>query len=52
METYKVVKEVGLKQIQIGNIGVFAKTDEEVIRLIEIIGIQASSYLISILNKL
>ncbi|MFX1364075.1 MAG: hypothetical protein ACFFCE_14990 [Promethearchaeota archaeon] len=51
METYKVVKEVGLKQIQIGNIDVFPKTDEEVKRLIDIIGIQAS-YLISILNKL
>jgi len=41
LETYKVVKGVGLKQIQIGNIGVFAKTDEEMKRLINTVGIKA-----------
>lgn len=41
LETYNVVKGVGLKQIQIGNIGVFAKTDEEMKRLINTVGIKA-----------
>ena len=41
LETYKVVKEVGLKQIQIGNIGVFAKNDEEIKKLIKVVGIEA-----------
>ena len=34
LETYKTVKEVGLKQVQLGNIGVFAKTEEDLKKLI------------------
>ncbi|NVM37953.1 MAG: radical SAM protein [Candidatus Lokiarchaeota archaeon] len=41
LETYKVIKRVGLKKIQIGNIGVFARTDEEMKRLINTVGIKA-----------
>ncbi|MFX0034782.1 MAG: radical SAM protein [Candidatus Hermodarchaeota archaeon] len=38
IETFKTVKEIGLKEIQLGNIGVFAKTDEEIKKLIKIVG--------------
>lgn len=38
LETYKAIKNIGLKKIQIGNIGVFAKNDEEVKRLIKTVG--------------
>ncbi|MFX1575109.1 MAG: radical SAM protein [Promethearchaeota archaeon] len=41
IETYNVVKEVGLKQIQIGNIGVFAKNEDEIKRLIDSVGPEA-----------
>ena len=41
LEAYNVVKDVGLKQIQIGNIGVFAKNEEEIKRLIETVGSEA-----------
>ncbi|MFX0137418.1 MAG: radical SAM protein [Candidatus Hodarchaeota archaeon] len=41
LETYKVVKEIGIKQIQLGNIGVFAKTDEEIKRLIKNVGVES-----------
>jgi pyruvate-formate lyase-activating enzyme len=38
METFITVKEIGIKNIQVGNIGVFAKTDEEVKKLIKVVG--------------
>ncbi|MFX0024174.1 MAG: radical SAM protein, partial [Candidatus Hermodarchaeota archaeon] len=38
IDTYKVVKEVGLKNIQIGNIGVFAKDEEQIKKLIKLVG--------------
>lgn len=38
LETYKALKNIGLKKIQIGNIGVFAKTDEEIKKLIKTVG--------------
>ncbi|MFX0140620.1 MAG: radical SAM protein, partial [Candidatus Hodarchaeota archaeon] len=41
LETYKVVKDCGLKQIQIGNIGVFAKNDEEIKKLIKTVGVES-----------
>jgi pyruvate-formate lyase-activating enzyme len=41
IETYEIVKDVGIKHIQIGNIGVFAKTDEQVKKLIKTVGTDA-----------
>jgi len=41
LETYKVVKAIGIKQIQLGNIGVFAKTDEEIKKLIKHVGVES-----------
>jgi len=41
LETYETIKEIGLKNVKIGNIGVFAKTDEEMKRLIQIVGPEA-----------
>jgi pyruvate-formate lyase-activating enzyme len=41
LETFIRVKEIGVKNIQVGNIGVFAKTDEEVKKLIKIVGSDA-----------
>lgn len=41
LETYKAVKEIGLKKVRIGNIGVFAKTEEEMKKLIKIVGSKA-----------
>ncbi|MFX0040113.1 MAG: radical SAM protein [Promethearchaeota archaeon] len=38
LETYKIIKDVGLKNIQIGNVGVFAKNKEEIKKLIKIVG--------------
>ena len=38
LETYKTVKKVGLKNIQIGNVGVFTKNDEEIKTLIKVVG--------------
>ncbi|MFX1325171.1 MAG: radical SAM protein, partial [Promethearchaeota archaeon] len=38
IETYKVVKDIGLKEIQIGNVGVFASTEEKVKQLIKSVG--------------
>jgi pyruvate-formate lyase-activating enzyme len=40
LQTFKIVKESGLKQIQIGNVGVFAKTEEEIKKLIKTVGIE------------
>ncbi len=41
LETYRVVKEIGLKNIQIGNIGIVAKTEEELKTLIRTVGKKA-----------
>ncbi|MFX1409573.1 MAG: radical SAM protein [Promethearchaeota archaeon] len=41
LETYETIKEIGLKNVKIGNIGVFAKTEEEMKRLIQIVGPEA-----------
>ncbi|MFX0104244.1 MAG: radical SAM protein [Candidatus Hodarchaeota archaeon] len=41
LETYKVIKEIGLKHIQIGNIGVFTKTGEDIKKLIDTVGSEA-----------
>ncbi len=41
IETYKVVKKIGLKNVRIGNIGVFAKTTEEKKKLIRTVGSEA-----------
>ncbi|MFW9998647.1 MAG: radical SAM protein [Candidatus Hodarchaeota archaeon] len=38
LETFKTLKSIGLKHIQIGNVGVFAKTEEEIKRLIKTVG--------------
>ncbi|MFW9825521.1 MAG: radical SAM protein, partial [Candidatus Thorarchaeota archaeon] len=38
IETYFTVKDVGLKNIQIGNVGVFAKSDEQIKELIKFVG--------------
>ncbi|MFX1427175.1 MAG: radical SAM protein [Promethearchaeota archaeon] len=38
LTTYKIVKEVGLKNIQIGNVGVFAKNEDQIKRLIKAVG--------------
>jgi len=38
IETYEIIKDVGIKHIQIGNVGVFAKTDEEIKKLIKTVG--------------
>ncbi|MHA2471947.1 MAG: radical SAM protein [Promethearchaeota archaeon] len=38
LETYKIIKEVGLKNIQIGNIGVFAKTEDQIKKLLKVVG--------------
>jgi len=36
-----MVKDIGLKKIQIGNAGIIAKTKEEVKKLIESVGSEA-----------
>jgi len=41
LDTYKTVKNIGLKKVRIGNIGVFAKTEEEMKRLIRTVGPEA-----------
>jgi pyruvate formate lyase activating enzyme len=41
LDTYKSIKEIGLKNIKIGNIGTFAKTEEEMRKLIRIVGASA-----------
>ncbi|MFX1315792.1 MAG: radical SAM protein [Promethearchaeota archaeon] len=41
LETYKAIKKIGLKNVKIGNVGVFAKTEEEMKRLIKIVGPEA-----------
>ena len=41
LNTYDIVKKTGLRQIQIGNVGVFAKTEEEIKELITIVGSNA-----------
>ncbi|MFX1601758.1 MAG: radical SAM protein [Promethearchaeota archaeon] len=41
LETYEAIKEIGLKKIQLGNIGVFAKTSEEIKKLIQTVGVEA-----------
>ena len=41
LDTYKTVKNIGLKKVRIGNIGVFAKTDEEMKKLIRTVGPEA-----------
>lgn len=41
IETYEVVKEIGLKEIQIGNVGVFANTEEQIKKLIKKVGASA-----------
>lgn len=38
LDTYKAVKNIGLKKVRIGNIGVFAKTEEELKKLIRTVG--------------
>ncbi len=38
LETYKAVKKKGLKKVRIGNIGVFAKNEEEMKKLISTVG--------------
>jgi pyruvate-formate lyase-activating enzyme len=38
LEAYKVLKEVGLKKIQLGNIGVFAKTEDQIKKLLQVVG--------------
>jgi len=38
LETYKTVKEVGLKNIQIGNVGVFAKDENNIKKLLKVVG--------------
>ncbi len=38
LETYKSIKDIGLKNVRIGNIGVFAKTEEEMKKLIKTVG--------------
>jgi pyruvate-formate lyase-activating enzyme len=38
LETYKTVKEVGLKNIQIGNIGVFTKSEDQITKFIKTVG--------------
>ncbi len=41
IEAYKVVKEIGLKQVQIGNVGVTANTDDDLKKLIKYVGPEA-----------
>ena len=41
IETFKVVREIGIKHIQIGNVGVVAKSDEELKKLIHVVGPEA-----------
>jgi len=41
LETYKAVKKIGLKNVRIGNIGVFASTEEERKKLIRTVGAEA-----------
>jgi pyruvate-formate lyase-activating enzyme len=36
MESYDVMKSEGLKNIRLGNLGVFVKTDEQLMRIHEI----------------
>jgi pyruvate-formate lyase-activating enzyme len=38
LETYKAIKEVGLKNIQIGNVGVFVKNEDQIKKLVKVIG--------------
>ena len=41
LDTYKIVKNIGLKKVRIGNIGIFAKKEEEMKRLIKTVGPEA-----------
>jgi hypothetical protein len=41
LDTYNIVKKTGLKQTQIGNVGVFAKNEDEIKDLINIVGTNA-----------
>lgn len=41
LETYMAVKDIGLKKVRIGNIGVFASTEEEMKKLIRTVGANA-----------
>lgn len=41
LDTYKAVKKIGLKNVRIGNIGVFASTEEKRKKLIRTIGAEA-----------
>ncbi|MFX1327043.1 MAG: radical SAM protein [Promethearchaeota archaeon] len=41
IETFRAVKDIGLKEIQLGNIGVFAKTDDDIKKLIKVVGKEA-----------
>jgi pyruvate-formate lyase-activating enzyme len=41
INTFKAVKEVGLKQVKVGNIAIFTKNDDERNLLIKEIGLDA-----------
>ncbi|TFG27008.1 MAG: radical SAM protein [Promethearchaeota archaeon] len=41
LDTYKVVKRIGLKKVRIGNIGIIAKKEEEMKKLIRTVGPEA-----------
>jgi pyruvate-formate lyase-activating enzyme len=41
IETYQLVKSVGLKEVRIGNVGIITKDDKEMKKLLKIVGVQA-----------
>ncbi|MFX0031221.1 MAG: hypothetical protein ACFE8E_00960 [Candidatus Hodarchaeota archaeon] len=41
METFKGLKSIGLKNVKIGNIDVFTKTEEERRNLIKVVGTES-----------
>ncbi|MHA1195971.1 MAG: hypothetical protein ACTSRH_04795 [Promethearchaeota archaeon] len=41
IETYRVVKDIGLKNVRLGNMGIFIKNEQDRARLMEEVGISS-----------